>query len=408
MSAKQRRWKRVVGLAVVCAGLLGARLPVAVAQPAASDSSVLVTGNTQFALDLYDQVRSEEGNLFFSPYSISTALAMTYAGARGETARQMSDVLHLPPDQVGLHPAFAALEARVKAAGSDAHCALHVANSLWGQQGYGFLDEFLSLNKQHYGAAFHEVDFVGAPEEARRRISAWIAEQTQQLIKEMLRPGDLDTDDVLALVNALYFKGDWASQFDPRHTENAPFHASAKSTVEVPMMSQTAQFARATTGQLEILELPYAGERLSMVVLLPKERDGLAAVEKALSADNLARWLGELRPRTVRVGLPRFKLDLRVDLTLTLAGMGMPDAFSAGKADFSGMTGGRDLFIGMVLHQARIDVNEEGTEAAAATVVKMKRSAIPDAFVADHPFLFLIRDTRTGSILFLGRVVKPA
>ena len=371
------------------------------------DQRAVVAGNTEFALDLYARLRTEEGNLFISPYSISTALAMTYAGARGETERQMADVLHFTLGQERLHPALAALESSVKAASNGPGCTLHVANALWGQQGYGFLEEFLVLNKKHYGAGFREVDFVRATEQARQTINGWVEDQTQQMIQELLRKGDLDPADVLVLTNAIYFKGDWASRFDRRHTQDGPFRISDTDQVVVPMMHQTRKFSLATQDNLDVLELPYVGDRLSMVLLLPKQIDGLAALEESLSKDTLERWLGRPRQQPVRVSLPRFKLDSRFDLSRTLEAMGMIDAFSGGKADFSGMTGRRGLFIGMVIHQAAVEVNEEGTEAAAATAVKMKRGGPPPAFVADHPFLFLIRDKQTGSILFMGRVVNP-
>jgi serine protease inhibitor len=397
------QWMIVVLLMVTCGGLSW----VALAGPLEGDQGALVTGNTEFALDLYAKLRTEEGNLFLSPYSISTALAMTYAGARGETERQMAEVLHFTLGQERQHPAFAALESSVRAASDGPGCTLHVANALWGQQGYGFRDEFLALNRIHYGAGFREVDFAGAPEQARQTINAWVEDQTEKMIRDLLRKGDLDAADVLVLTDAIYFKGDWASRFDRRHTQDAPFRVSEREQVTVPMMNSSGQFGFVATDGLDLLELPYAGNRLSMVVLLPKEVGGLAALEQSLSTGDLERWLGGLRAEPVRVRLPRFKLDSRFDLARTLEAMGMIDAFSGRKADFSGMTGRRDLFIGMVIHQAAVEVNEEGTEAAAATAVKMKRTSVPAAFVADHPFLFLIRDKQSGSILFMGRMLNP-
>ena len=353
------------------------------------------------------RLRTEEGNLFLSPYSTSTALAMTYAGARGETEQQMAEVLHFTLGQERQHPAFAALESTVRAASNAPACTLHVANALWGQQGCGFRDEFLELNRRHYGAGFREVDFAAAPEQARQTINAWVADQTEQMIRELLQRGDLDAADVLVLTNAIYFKGDWASRFDRRQTRDAPFRVSEHEQVTVPMMHSSGRFGFAATEDVDLLELPYAGDRLSMVVLLPKEIAGLAALEQSLSTENLEGWLGKLREETTRVQLPRFKLDSRFDLAKTLEAMGMTDAFNARKADFSGMTGRRDLYIGMVIHQAAIEVHEEGTEAAAATAVRMKRGAGPPVFVADHPFLFLIRDRESGSVLFMGRVMNP-
>jgi len=394
-------------LLVVCGLSPWAWMNIALAGPMQGDRNTVVSGNTEFALDLYARLCTEEGNLFISPYSISTALAMTYAGARGDTAAQMADVLHFSLDQERLHPACAALASSVKAAGDGQSCTLHLANALWGQQSYGFLDEFIELNRKHYGAGFREVDFVKAPEQARQTINAWVSEQTQQIIEELLQKGDLDSADVLVLTNAIYFKGDWASRFDRKLTRETPFQISKTEQAVVPMMRQSRKFPFGVTDKLSVLELPYIGDRLSMVILLPNQIDGLAAIEASLNKANLERWLGQLRPQTVRIALPRFKLDFRTDLAKTLQAMGMTDAFGGAKADFSGMTGRRDLFIGMVIHQAQVEVNEEGTEAAAATAVKMKRTSVPAAFVADHPFLFLIRDKQTGSILFMGRVVNP-
>lgn len=407
MKRARRRMSCVVFLGAVFGGFVWCWPAAVDAASTGGDVEAVVQGNTDFALDLYDRLRQQDGNLFLSPYSISTALAMTYAGARGETAEQMADVLHFPLGQQRLHPAVAAMMSADKAAAKEAGYRLHVANALWGQQGYGFLEDFLALNNKYYGAGFREVDFVQATEQARLTINTWVEDQTEDKIKELLRPGNVDPDDVLVLTNAVYFKGDWASRFDRRQTQDAPFRISDKQQVLIPMMQQVGRFAFAAADQLNLLELPYMGDRLSMVVLLPKEVDGLARLENSLSSENLDRWLGRLHQQTVRVSLPRFGLTSRFDLSKTLEAMGMTDAFSGAKADFSGMTGRRDLFIGMVIHQARVDLNEEGTEAAAATAVKMKRGAPPAAFVADHPFLFLIRDWHSGSILFLGRVMNP-
>jgi len=407
MNRGTRQLTCAVLLGAVCGGLVWARPNLALAGPAGTDTEALVQGNTEFALDLYARLRTEEGNLFLSPYSISTALAMTYAGARGETAGQMADVLHFAPEQARLHPAFAALQSSVKAAGYGSGCRLHTANALWGQQGYGFLEEFLALERRHYGAGLRELDFAHATEQARQTINAWIADQTQQMIKELLEAKDLDPGVALVLTNAIYFKGLWASQFDPQSTREGPFRINEEEKVVVPMMQQLRRFPYAATEQVDLLELPYVGDRLSMVILLPKAADGLERLEESLNRENLDRWLGQLGQEALHVSLPRFKLDTRFDLAKTLSAMGMIDAFSSAKADFSGMTGRRDLFISLVIHQAQMEVNEEGTEAAAGTAVVMRKGPRPAVFAADHPFLLLIRDQQSGSILFIGRVVNP-
>ncbi len=368
----------------------------------------VVEGNTAFALDLYQQLRANEGNLFFSPYSISAALAMTYAGARGNTEAQMAQTLHFTVDQAQLHPAFGALEARLNSVQQQGHVKLGVANSLWPQKRYDFLPEFLALTKEYYGAEITSVDYANATEAARLMINEWVEARTEKKITDLLPPGILDTLTRLVLVNAIYFKGNWASQFDQQHTSGAAFWLASGKSVTVPMMNQMRRMRwRARQDGLQILELPYAGDDLSMVVLLPDEIDGLATLEKVLTARNLALWTVDLWETEVDVFLPRFKLTAAFRLDAELQALGMTDAFSA-KADFSGMDGRPDwLYIASVLHKAFVDVNEEGTEAAAATAVVMGVKSLPFEFRADHPFIFLIHGNVTHSILFLGRVVNP-
>jgi serpin B len=378
---------------------------------AAETGGGLPASNAAFAVDLYHQLRSVEGNLFFSPYSISTALAMTYAGARGNTEAQMARVLHFDLDhltQEALHNAFAALEQHMAQIQGKGDVALHVANSLWPQAGYAFLAAFIDLCRRCYGVTITSVDYAADTESARQQINAWVEEKTREKIKELLKPRHVTPLTTLVLVNAIYFKGNWASQFDKRRTRDGNFYLNAQGLVKAPMMEQKARFSYDETSDLQVLEMPYVGGDLSMLVLLPCERDGLPALEAALSVDDLALWTQRLRPIEVQVVLPRFKLSGEFDLRKTLQAMGMVDAFGA--ADFSGMTGQRGLVISEVVHKAFVDVNEEGTEAAAATAVLMARSIPPPTpvFRADHPFLFLIRENSTGSILFLGRVVDPS
>lgn len=381
------------------------------ANMATNNHNDLAAGNTAFAVDLYHQLRSIEGNLFFSPYSISTALAMTYAGARGNTEAQMARVLHFDLDhltQEALHSAFAALEEHMAQIQGKGDVALHVANSLWPQAGYAFLAAFIDLCRRCYGVTITSVDYAADTEGARQQINAWVEEKTRDKIKELLKPPHVTPWTTLILVNAIYFKGNWAKQFDKKETDDGAFYLATGDPVSVPMMSQKARFGYQETEDLQVLELPYAGGDLSMLVLLPQARDGLPALETALTAENLALWTQYLERVTVQVALPRFKLSGEFDLGETLQAMGMVDAFGA--ADFSGMTGQRDLFISEVVHKAFVEVNEEGTEAAAATAVLMKRSIPPPTpvFRADHPFLFLIRENNTGSVLFLGRVADPS
>jgi serpin B len=367
-----------------------------------------VQGNTQFALDLYQKLRTTKGNLFFSPYSISTALAMTFAGARGDTQAQMAQALHFPLDQEQLHPAFAQLGEKLAEVGKKGHSQLSIANSLWPRTGYKLLKEFLTLAKKSYGVRITPVDYSDE-ETARQTINTWVEDRTTGKIKDMIPAGVLGSLTRLVLVNAIYFKGEWASQFKPHNTNEAPFFVAPDSQVQVPMMMQKHEFNYREDEGLQILELPYTGNDLSMILLLPGEPDGLANLEEKLAAKNLNLWIENLEKTEVQVFLPRFAPTFPFRLDDTLKSMGMVDAFSD-QADFSGMDGARTLFIGAILHKAFVDVNEQGTEAAAATAVMMQTKALffPAAiFRADHPFVFVIRENRTGSILFLGRVTNP-
>ncbi len=378
-----------------------------------NDVTTTIENNQTFALALYQQVRSQEGKLFFSPYSICTALAMTYAGARGETARQMETALNFSLGQERLHPAFAAIEKGLNSIQDQGHIQLNVANSLWPQQTYPFLDEFLTLLKQYYGVALEPVDYQTHTEGARQQINAWVAEKTRGKIKDLLKQGVLDTLTRLVLVNAIYFKGDWLRQFDKSLTHNAPFRLNNQESVNAPLMAQTHSFRYAEADQLQILELPYVEHSLSMVVLLPRQIDGLADLEIHLSKENLETWLNRLTQTEVEVFLPRFEMSSEFRLDRVLQALGMTDAFDASKANFAGMDGQEAwLYIAAVIHKAFVEVNEEGTEAAAATAVVINaRSAMQPPptpiFRADHPFVFLIRDNHTGSILFMGRVTNP-
>ena len=370
----------------------------------------VVRGNNQFAFDLYARLRDQPGNIFLSPYSISTALAMTYAGARGETAEQMAGTLHFTASPERLHGAFRALVGQINGRGEDRPYTLAVANALWGQEGDPFRPEFLRLLAEDYGAGLRRVDFRSG-EQARRVINEWAEGQTGGKIKDLLQPPHPTPDTSLVLTNAIYFKGDWAGPFPKGATKDEIFTVTEDKRIPVPMMRRVGRLGYLDGGGFQALALPYAGDALSMVVLLPKETGGLAEFERSLTAEALSDWLAKLRPHRVDVALPKFKVEAGFELQKALSAMGMPVAFS-GDADFSGINGRRDLFISAVIHKAFVDVNEEGTEAAAATAVLMPRSAAarPEplmTFRADHPFVFLIRDKPTGSILFLGRVTNP-
>lgn len=410
--------KRYIAFSAIVLGLFVGLLLVVKAEgkkrAPEGDVKAVVAGNSEFVLDLYaklkddPKIRGAGGNLFFSPYSISTALAMTWAGARGETEKQMAEVLHFTLPQNRLHPAFGALENRLNAAGKKGGYELNVASALWGQRGYDFLQEFLELTRKNYGAGLRDVDFAKKTEKTRRTINAWVEKQTKDKIKELIKPGVLDSLTRLVLTNAIYFKGDWAIQFDKKDTRDAPFTVTPGQKVKVPMMYLKADFKYWADSRLQVLELPYKSDELGMVVLLPRKIDGLAELEKSLTSKNLEQWLAKLQKQEVVVYLPRFKLLSEFSMAELLGAMGMKDAFSA-EADFSAMTGKKELFISAVLHKAFVKVNEEGTEAAAATGVAMRLTAVrrTPVFRADHPFVFMIKDNRSGSILFMGRVTNP-
>ena len=381
-------------------------------EPPVSDNPTLTAGNTAFACDLYHQVQAVGGNLFCSPYSISAALAMTYSGARDATASEMAQAMHFPPDAQALAGSFAQLSGRFDAIAARKQVQLSVANSMWCERDYPFLDAFLNLNRRDYRAEIRSMDFAHEPEAARHEINSWVEQKTRDKIRDLLKAGQITSDTRLVLCNAVYFKGDWAKQFDPKATTQQPFFLSATRSNQVPMMSSKLSIRFRPLDGFNILELPYEGEELSMIILLPEAVDGLSAVESRLNANDWTNWTGTLSrsPKLdAIVELPRFKLDCRLDLGPTLAAMGMPAAFGPG-ADFSGMTGKRDLFISAVVHQAFVEVNEQGTEAAAATGVVMMRSAMtrPTILRMDHPFLFAIVERQTGTILFLGRLANPS
>lgn len=373
----------------------------------------LVDGNNQFAIDLYHRLAADsKGDVFVSPESISLALAMTYAGAAGQTAEQMASTLHftLPRDE--LNAAFARLLKQWSPGSAPREYELNIANRLWAQQGYKFLDSFLKITRDDFGAELAQVDFVHQAEAVRQTINAWVAKQTADKIKDLIGSGALGPDSRLVLTNAIYFRGQWQSPFDAAATKKAPFHVSADKTTDIPMMRHEARYGYRGRPELQVLEMPYKGGDLSMVVLLPTRIDGLADLEKSLSTDSLKTWLAGLANKQVDVALPKFKVTREVELSSVLSKMGMPLAFSD-NADFSGMNGRHDLSISAVIHKAYIDVDEKGTEAAAATAVVMRAMAarIPpqlEHFNADHPFIFLIRDTHSGSILFLGRFTGPS
>ncbi len=368
-----------------------------------------IEDNNSFAIELYEQLAEEDGNIFFSPYSISTALAMTYAGARGNTEKEMSEVLHFNLSQNELHPAFSKLSSHFAQIQNIGNIELNIANALWIQKNYNILDNFLNINTKYYNANLFNVDFMKAPDKAIQEINDWVEENTKNKIKDILKKEDLHPLTRLILTNAIYFKGDWEYKFDKELTAELPFRKNKNEKMMIPIMYQKGNFKYSKNDDYQMLELPYTGKELSMLILLPNEIDGLSKLEKKLK-DNLFTHLNQFaHQKMVEVYLPKFEFTKRFVLNKKLETLGMKDAFE-GNADFSGITGNKRLFIHNIIHKAYVKVDEQGTEAAAATAVILAevgyKQSIP-IFKADHPFIFLIRDNETGSILFIGRIVDP-
>jgi serpin B len=372
------------------------------------DVSELVTGNSAFGFDLYQALRDGAGNLFLSPYSISAALAMTYAGARAETERQMAETLHFTLPHERLHPAFNALDLGLVDPDQN-EFKLHIANALWGQVGYAFLDDFLDLVARYYGAGLRLLDFSREPEESRQVINGWISDQTEEKIRDLIPQGGITPNTALVLANAIYFKADWLYQFENALTDDAAFHTSDGAQVTVPMMAmnEPAELAYAMGDGFQAIELPYKGGQTSMVIVVP-DAGHFEAFEAALDLEPMNAILRGLEPKQVALRMPKFSYESAFGLAQTLAKMGMPNAFA--DADFSGMDGTKNLFISDVFHKAFVAVDEAGTEAAAATAVVMRALAMPIIDIEltiDRPFIFVIRDQESGSILFVGRVLNP-
>ncbi|MBN2015078.1 MAG: serpin family protein [Candidatus Altiarchaeota archaeon] len=375
-----------------------------------SSASGVVEANNRFAFELYSEYKSQEGNVFFSPYSISSALAMTYEGARGETAEEIQAVFHFPENDSGRRQGFSAANAEINREGKA--YALSTANALWAQRDFVFLPEYFKVVEEYYSGKATNLDFVLETEKSRMTINSWVEEHTNDKIKDLIPSGAITPLTRLVLTNAIYFKGTWVKQFNESLTEERDFRVGGEKTVKVDMMSMFMEdFNYTETADAQILELPYSGGELSMLILLPKD-DDITSLEESLSAEKLSAWRKALREEKIdELYLPRFKFETKYFMAETLKAMGMLTAFSY-EADFSGMDGKRDLYISSVIHQAFVGVNEEGTEAAAATAVIMTLSATPEPqeriiFNADHPFIFIIQQKSSGNILFLGRVSDP-
>jgi len=388
--------------------------PACAGKPAQKKLAPVTTNaNNLFAINLYQQVRAADGNLFFSPYSIRTALAMTSSGARGQTLMQIKSTLGFALDDTGFHKNLAA-SIHALNTGSNDNYEINIANSLWVEKTHALLQQFIDTNKKAYGAGLEQVDFIHAAENERIKINTWVEEQTRQKIKNLIPPGGVNANTRLALINAVYFKGLWTEQFNKKLTRDEPFHRADGSTVTTPLMtfSKPLNLSYLAEDGLKIIELDYRGKDISMLILLPDTAAGLSTLEARLNETQLNSWIGRLKKQMVRVHVPRFSMNWGAEnMVPHLRALGMQDAFVKGTADFSGIDGTRDLLITSVFHKAFVDVNEEGTEAAAATGVMVGVTSMPpppEIFRADHPFLFLLREKATGTILFMGRMTEPA
>jgi serpin B len=391
--------------------LLGVELRNAGGRPVIRlDNSAFLGGNNQFAIDLFRAIRSRPGNVSLAPASVSAALAMTYEGARGQTAGEMARVLHLPADREAVHSGFRELIARLNGDGNERPYRLASTNSLWGEQRDHFLPDFTRTLADVYQAELHSVDFRNAAEAARRAINTWVDGKTNHLIPELLASGDVRSDTSLVLVNTVYFKGSWVYPFAKAATAPADFHLADGSKISVPTMRPTHRLSHAQGDGFGLLELPYKGGDLAFDIVLPDDGVPLDKVESNLSLPQLRQAIDLLGERDVALTMPRFKVTAGAELSKPLSGLGMATAFTR-HADFSGIDGTRELYLSKVVHQVVVNLDEEGTEAAAGTAAivtrAMARVSVPLVFRIDRPFLYLIRDVKTGTILFLGRVADP-
>ena len=369
----------------------------------------VIEANNRFAINLYSQYKSEEGNIFFSPFSISTAMAMVYEGAEGKTAKEIKSVFGFPKYDNSRRNQYSDLLSEINK--KDKEYALNTANALWAEQDFQFLDEYITTVEEYYKGKTTNLDFKNEPDSSRLIINNWVEEKTNNKIKDLFPEESIHPQTRLVLTNAIYFKAEWLKQFDADKTRDMNFRVNPDKSIKVPMMQRTDRksiFNYTQNEDLQILEMPYTGEDLSMLILLPFDND-IEVLENSFTIEKLTEWKKSLRKRRVKIYIPKFKFKTKYFLFETLSNLGMPTAFT-NSADFSGMTGTKDLEIDKVIHQAFIEVNEEGTEAAAATGIGMMPTSMPPPtpiFKADHPFIFIIQQNETGNILFMGRVSNP-
>jgi len=405
----------IVGLLTIHSGVIAVAeessqtqsetIPVVPSRGPSAEQRALVSGNTEFACDLYRILRREEGNLFFSPYSISLALAMVYTGSDVKTEEQMASALHFEFAPYDLPPVFEALHSSLLGRGTGGF-QLRLANSLWWQEGYALRQVYLNTLRKRFGATVESLDFSTTPEKARATINEWVSRYSKGKIKEILPPGALTPLTRLLVANAITFQATWKERFNADFTSNSPFYLLDDRQVTVPMMNQITPFAYAATGGVQAVELPYIGEQFSMVVLLPA-RGQFEDFASSLTADRVAAILEHLSKEMVQVYMPRFEFRSSFELADALGSLGMKDAFILGRANFRGMALTRKLFLGDLYHQTVVSVDENGTFAVAGTAGAMPMPSVPTVRL-NRPFIFLIRDIETNTILFIGQVMNPS
>jgi len=373
----------------------------------------IAEANNEFTVNLYKNLGEDNDNLIFSPYSISSALAVTYAGARGETAREMSDVFWFPENQKSFHPAYKAFTDSILISGKEKGTELNIANALWVQEDYRLIQDFLDLAKEYYRANAENVSFKtpSEQEKSRQQINQWIEKKTNHKIKDMISPGILNELTRMVITNAIWFNGNWLHPFEKSRTSPSIFHITRDKSVTTDFMHQKKEIGYYEDDDVQAIELLYKGQKMSMIIILPKEIGGWKLIGKIISCNKLNIIHKEMKPHKINMSIPKFSFESKFNLKEILYKMGMEQAFT-NDADFSGMTEDNDLRIDEVIHKAFIEVNETGTEAAAATAVIMSlKTALEEEdviqFVADHPFLYFITDKTTGGIIFMGRYVNP-
>ena len=365
----------------------------------------IINSNNEFAIDFYKEVKSNEGNVFFSPYSLSSTFSMAYEGAEGKTADEIQTVFHFTKNDTIRRSSFARIYNILNR--KNKNYSLNTANAFWGQKGYSFLEEYKKVVNNYYGAEMKNLDFMQNPEEARQEINKWVEDKTNKKIKDLLANGTIKPDTTLVLTNTLYFKAAWEHPFDNKSTLETLFNTSTHNSIKVQMMKATENIKYMETDKVQMIELPYQQNELSMIIILPKENN-ISSIEEELTLQKLDEWESKLENTEVAVHLPKFKFKTKYTLNDYLKEMGMPTAFTP-SADFSKIDGG-GLSISKAIHQTFIEVNEEGTEAAAATAIVFTKSSVPTKqkeFNANHPFLFIIQEHKTGQILFMGRMENP-